>query len=112
MARNLSLMTEQTYFVLAALLDGALLGHAFIKRVVDLSDGRVKLAVGTLYGALDRLAENGLIAVDREEVVSGRPRRYFRITDDGQRAVIDAATRMQQAAGVVVGHPTYRVAPA
>jgi PadR family transcriptional regulator, regulatory protein PadR len=110
MARNLSLMTEQTYFVMAALLDEALHGHAIIKRVVDLSEGRVTLAVGTLYGALDRLAETGLIAVDREEVVSGRPRRYFRITDDGRRAVVDAATRMQQAASVVVGRPAHRVA--
>jgi len=112
MARNLSLMTEQTFFVLAALLDGAMHGHAIIQRVLELSEDRVKLPVGTLYGALDRLAETGLVAVDREEVVSGRPRRYFRITDDGRRAVVDAATRMQQAASVVVGRPAYRVAPA
>jgi len=38
------------------------------------------------------------VAVDREEVVSGRPRRYFRITDEGRGAVTDEALRMQQAA--------------
>jgi DNA-binding PadR family transcriptional regulator len=107
-----SMMTEQTYFVLAALLDAPLHGYAIIGRALDLSGGRVRLAVGTLYGALDRLTETGLIAVDREETVSGRPRRYFRITDDGRNAVVEEAKRMQQAARVIVDRPAYRVAPA
>ena len=41
-------MTEQTYFVLTALLDGPLHGYAVIKRVEDLSQARVRLAAGTL----------------------------------------------------------------
>jgi PadR family transcriptional regulator, regulatory protein PadR len=96
------LMSEQTYFALAALLDGPLHGYAIIKRVAELSDGRIRLAVGTLYGALDRLTENGIVVVAREEVVSGRPRRYFRITDQGRRALDEEAQRMQQAARIVV----------
>ncbi|MFI6296125.1 PadR family transcriptional regulator [Nonomuraea sp. NPDC050790] len=94
-------MSEQTYFVLAALLDGPLHGHAILKRVVELSQDRVKLAVGTLYGALDRLTANGVIMVEKEEIVNGRKRRYFRITDDGRRLVEEEALRMQQAAAVV-----------
>ncbi|MFI6391313.1 PadR family transcriptional regulator [Nonomuraea sp. NPDC050547] len=96
-----SSVSEQTYFVLAALLDGPLHGHAILKRVVELSQDRVKLAVGTLYGALDRLTDNGVIVVEKEEVVNGRKRRYFRITDDGRRLVEEEALRMQQAASVV-----------
>jgi DNA-binding PadR family transcriptional regulator len=95
-------MSEPTYFILAALLDGPLHGYAIIKRAEEQSGGRVRLAVGTLYGALDRLAGNGSIAVDREEVVDGRPRRYFRITDDGARAVTEEARRMEQAARIVI----------
>lgn len=105
-------MTEQTYFALAALLDGPLHGYGIIKRAAELSNGRVRLAVGTLYGGLDRLTDNGLVVVDREEVVSGRPRRYFRITDEGCSAVTEEALRMQQAARVVVERPVFRVAPA
>ncbi|MFI6325378.1 PadR family transcriptional regulator [Nonomuraea sp. NPDC050556] len=101
MTKGSSGLSEQTYFVLAALLDGPLHGHAIIKRVVDLSQGRITLAVGTLYGALDRLATNGVIVVDREEVVNGRKRRYFRITDEGSAMVQAEAQRMQQAASVV-----------
>lgn len=94
-------MSEATYFVLAALLEGPLHGYAIMKRAEEQSDGRVRLAVGTLYGALDRLAGNGLIEVDREETVAGRPRRYFRITEDGRSAVVAEARRMEQAAKVV-----------
>ncbi|MCW2947457.1 MAG: Transcriptional regulator PadR-like family protein [Actinoallomurus sp.] len=98
-------MSEPTYFILAALLDGPLHGYAIIKRAGEQSGGRVRLAVGTLYGALDRLAGNGSIAVDREEVVDGRPRRYFRITEDGANAVAEEAKRMERAARVVIGRP-------
>ncbi|WP_433518168.1 PadR family transcriptional regulator [Nonomuraea sp. CA-143628] len=101
-------MSEPTYFVLAALLDGPSHGYGIIKRAEEQSGGRVRLAVGTLYGALDRLAGDGLIAVDREDTVQGRPRRYYRLTEDGRAAVIKEATRMEQAARVVTG----RIAPA
>lgn len=43
----------------------------------------MQLKVGTLYGALDRLAEEGLIAPDREEVEAGRLSRYYRLADEG-----------------------------
>ena len=70
-----SSLRESTYFLLAALLDGPLHGYAIIARAEELSDGRVKLAAGTLYGALDRLLGEGLVAVEGEEIVSGRARR-------------------------------------
>jgi DNA-binding PadR family transcriptional regulator len=104
-------MSEPTYFILASLLDGPLHGYAIIKRAEEQSGGRVRLAVGTLYGALDRLAGNGLIAVDREETVDGRPRRYFTINDDGIDAVTQEAKRMEQAARIVVRRRPGTVTP-
>ncbi|GAA4202700.1 PadR family transcriptional regulator [Streptosporangium oxazolinicum] len=101
MAKGSSTVSEPTYFILASLLDGPLHGHAIIKQTLELSENRVRLPVGTLYGALDRLATNGLISVDREEVVEGRPRRYFVLTDQGRTLVGSEALRMQQAASVV-----------
>jgi PadR family transcriptional regulator, regulatory protein PadR len=96
-------MSEATYFILAALLDGPLHGYAVIKRVQEQSGGRVNLAVGTLYGALDRMTDDGLIEVDHEEVVAGRPRRYFRVTNAGREAVRKEASRLSAAAAVVTG---------
>ena len=53
------------------------------------------LRAGTLYGALDRLAEQELIVVDREEAIDGRLRRYYRLTDAGADALAAQAERMQ-----------------
>ncbi|MDI6102173.1 helix-turn-helix transcriptional regulator [Actinoplanes sp. NEAU-A12] len=57
-------------FVLAALLDGRLHGYAVVKRVQELSDGRVKLAAGSLYSVIDRLLGEGLLVADGEEIVN------------------------------------------
>jgi DNA-binding PadR family transcriptional regulator len=96
-------MREPTYFVLASLLDGALHGYAVIKRVEELSGERVRLAAGTLYAALDRLAAEGLVQVVDEQTVNGRARRYYGLTPDGATALRAEAARMAQAARLVTG---------
>ena len=50
-----------------------------IREVEKLSEGRLKLGLGSLYGALDRLSEQNLIRTTRTEVVKGRLRRYYAI---------------------------------
>jgi PadR family transcriptional regulator PadR len=79
-------MREQSYLVLLALADGPRHGYAVLKAVAELTDGRVRLGPGTLYGALDRLSGEGLVAVSGSEVVEGRHRRYYRITEQGLAA--------------------------
>ena len=79
-------MSEQTFLVLTALADAPMHGYGIVQAADDLSGGRVRLRVGTLYGALDRLAADGLVEPDREEVHQGRLRRYYRITDAGLSA--------------------------
>ncbi|MFD1940490.1 PadR family transcriptional regulator [Nonomuraea mangrovi] len=103
MPRRSTEVSEPMYFVLAALLDGPLHGHAIVGKVVELSRDRVKPSISTLYGILERLTAQGTLSVDREEVVDGRNRRYFRITDRG-RAIAEAeAERMHHAASVIKG---------
>ena len=95
-------MQEPTFHVLAAMLDGPLHGYGIIKRAHELSAGRVRLAAGTLYAALDRLRDAGLVEVDREEVVDGRARRSYRLTGAGRVVLRDEALRMAAAARVVL----------
>jgi PadR family transcriptional regulator PadR len=57
-----------------------------VGEVAELSQGRVKLKIGSLYGVLDRLSADGLIEPDRQEAHDGRLRRYYRLTRDGRRA--------------------------
>ncbi len=95
-------MRQPTYYVLAALLDERLHGYGIIKRTAEMSDGDVRITAGTLYGAIDRLIDQGLVAADGEEVVSGRLRRYYRITGEGRRAVAVEAARLRAASDAVV----------
>ena len=94
-------MREPTYFILASLLDGPLHGYAIAERARELSDGRVQLGAGTLYGALGRLVSEGLISEGPEETVGGRRRRYHEITDAGKGAVAEHAARLRSSAAAV-----------
>jgi DNA-binding PadR family transcriptional regulator len=87
-------LREPTFLILTALADGPRHGYGVIRDVASLSSGRVTLRAGTLYGALDRLVEQGLVAADREEIVDGRLRRYYRLNDDGANLLDVEARRL------------------
>lgn len=76
-------LSEQAFLVLTVLVKQPQHGYAILSAVAELSDGRVRLRVGTLYGLLDRLTADGLVERDREEVHQGRLRRYYRPTGAG-----------------------------
>src|SRR5258708_35246340 len=97
-------MSEPTSFVLAPLLDGPLPGYAIIQRTEQLSGGRIKLATGTLYTALDRLTAEGHVELVREEIVNGRARRSYGLTPPGAGALRAEAARIAEAAPPVADH--------
>ena len=88
-------MQEATYLILTALASGSQHGYGIISDVSEISDGRVQLRAGTLYTALDRLRADELIAVDREQVVDSRLRRYYRLTPKGSQLLAGEAARLQ-----------------
>jgi DNA-binding PadR family transcriptional regulator len=94
-------MRVATYYSLAALLEGPLHGYAILERVRSMTGGEVSLTTGTLYGTLDRLADEGLIRRTTSEIVNGRARTYFEITDKGSGAVQAEAARLSRAANAV-----------
>ena len=87
-------MSEQAFLVLTALAEEPLHGYAIVQAVEQLSEGRMVLRVGTLYGVLDRLVADGLAERDREEVHQGRLRRYYKLTDSGVRALQAEVARL------------------
>ena len=89
-------LREPTFLILTALARGPLHGYAVITEVAELSDGRVTLRPGTLYGALDRLTDDGLVTLDREESVDGRLRRYYRLSDAGESTLRAETERMRR----------------
>src|SRR5689334_6432313 len=89
-------MQEPTFLILTALAAQPLHGYGIVQAVSALSGGEVTLRPGTLYGALDRLDQQGLIAVDREQPVDGRLRRYYRLSDGGAAALAEQAERLRR----------------
>ena len=87
-------MQEATYLILTALAAGSQHGYGIIADVTEISGGRVRLRAGTLYTALDRLRADGLITVDREEIVENRLRRYYRLTPGGEARLAAEAARL------------------
>ncbi|MFJ9444866.1 PadR family transcriptional regulator [Kitasatospora sp. NPDC101235] len=91
-------MQEPTLLLLTALADAPRHGYALIQEIALISDGRVKMRTGTLYGALDRLLGQGLIEVAAEEVVDGRARRTYALTGAGRSALAAEAERLRSVA--------------
>jgi PadR family transcriptional regulator PadR len=89
---------EPTFLILAALAEGRKHGYALIAEAEEMSDGQVSLRVATLYTALDRLRKEGLVAPAGEEIVDGRLRRYYELTDDGATRLRAEIARMEQLA--------------
>jgi DNA-binding PadR family transcriptional regulator len=88
-------MREPTFWILTALASAPRHGYGVIQEAGALSDGRVVLQAGTLYAALDRLTAEGLVEVDREELVDGRNRRYYRLTQRGAAALTAETERLR-----------------
>ena len=84
-------LTEAVYYILLSLCN-PLHGYGIMQNVEELSKGRVKLAAGTLYGALNNLLEKGWIkAFDSD----GRKKEYV-ITDTGRNAVKNEYDRLRE----------------
>ena len=92
---NKRAMQESSFLILTALAAGSQHGYGIIRDVEGISGGRVRLQAGTLYTALERLSDEGLIEAEREEIVDSRLRRYYQITASGRQRLAEEAARLQ-----------------
>jgi DNA-binding PadR family transcriptional regulator len=104
-------MQEATFLILTALATGSQHGYGIITEVSQISGGRVRLRAGTLYTALDRLRIDEMIAVDREEIVDNRLRRYYRLTPKGSQKLAAEAARLQANAAAALSRLDLAGAP-
>ena len=91
---------ETEFWLLVALSEEPRHGYAIAERVRELSDGEVELRIPTLYSALDRLEQAESVALDRDEIVNGRLRRYFRITGPGGTRLAEEIARLERKASL------------
>ncbi len=88
-------MTPNSFWILTALATGRRHGYDIMREVERASDGAMTLRATTLYAALERLEAEGHVANDGEEIVNGRARRYYRLTDDGAQSLTLEAARLE-----------------
>ncbi|GHD83301.1 PadR family transcriptional regulator [Salinibacterium amurskyense] len=105
-------MTETSFWILTALSAGARHGYAILNEVAELSEGAIKLRVTTLYASLERLERQSHVRVTGDEIVEGRARRYYEITDDGRAQLEAEAERLAQRAAVAQARIAAQTTPA
>ena len=97
MTRNIkrfSPLTEATYYILLSLIH-PLHGYGVIKKVEEMSVGRVRLAAGTLYGALNALLDNKIIILIGEDEDNKR-RKLYQMTELGRELIEYEIKRLQE----------------
>lgn len=86
-------LTEAVYYILLS-LDRPLHGYGIMQHAERLSGGRVRLAPGTLYGALATLQEKGWIeALPGQD---GSRKKEYQITASGRQAVLAEVARLRE----------------
>lgn len=90
-------LSPAMFHILLALADADRHGYGIMQEVESRTEGRVRLGPGTLYGAIKRLLEKGVIEETEERPapeLNDERRRYYRLTDFGQRVLQAEAERL------------------
>lgn len=92
-------LTEPTFYILLSLAPGKKHGYAILKDVAALSSGKIILSTSTLYGALGRLLDQGLIkrvpSDEDNNAGPGLPRKAYILSKTGRRVLQAETDRLQ-----------------
>jgi DNA-binding PadR family transcriptional regulator len=99
-------LREPTFFILLSLSPRPKHGYAILKEVEALSEGRVLLSTGTLYGAIKRLLDRGWIRRVDDPIPNGtaRERKAYTLTEFGRRVLNAELERLQKLVAVAQIH--------
>jgi DNA-binding PadR family transcriptional regulator len=86
-------LTEAVFYILLSLYE-PMHGYGIMQNVAGLSSGRVNLAAGTLYGAINTLLEKGWIRALPGETNSRR--KEYEITESGKKTVRSEIERLKE----------------
>ena len=91
-------LTAPVFQILLSLVDEDLHGYALIQDIRERTDGEVRLTASTLYAAVKRLSDAGLITEvqPRRAEKDDSRRRYYRITPAGRQTLRAEAARLER----------------
>ena len=88
-------LTESTYYILLSLVSPQH-GYGIMQQAEELSKGRVRLAAGTLYGALGAMVDKGWI--EQLPVEEGSRKKEYQLTAQGRRVLEKEVERLRELA--------------
>ena len=94
MVENIAL-TESTYYILLSLVSPQH-GYGIMQQAEELSKGRVRLAAGTLYGALSAMVDKGWI--EQLPIESGSRKKEYQLTEKGRSVLEQEVDRLRELA--------------
>ncbi|MGB4777532.1 PadR family transcriptional regulator, partial [Microbacterium sp.] len=94
----MSTLGDTAFWILTSLADGRKHGYAILRDVAHAAGAAPKPT--TLYASLERLEREGLVRADGDEIVNGRARRYFAVTDAGRHRLDARAAEFEERARV------------
>ena len=100
LSKNLTAASTKP-IILGILKQGKSYGYLIIKRIKELSGGKMEYSDGMLYPVLHRLEKEGLIKSDWIMENDSRPRKYYEITDEGKKALIFEKEQWMQVTSVL-----------
>ncbi|QBD79782.1 PadR family transcriptional regulator [Ktedonosporobacter rubrisoli] len=92
-------LTPAVFHILLALVDKERHGYGIMQEIAVRTEGKMRMGPGTLYGSIKRMMADGLIEASSERPdpeLDDERRRYYRLTDFGQRVVQAEAQRLEQ----------------
>ena len=97
MSKNQRPLSPAVFHILMALADRARHGYGIMQEVKARTEGQVVLMPGTLYGAIKRLLERGMVAEEADRVdedLGDERRRYYRLTNVGMKVLRAEVARL------------------
>lgn len=86
------------FWILTSLTQGRRHGYAILRHVDEASGDPGALKTTTLYATIERLQARGLVIEDGDEIVDGRARRYYALTDTGRSRLEDELADLERRA--------------
>lgn len=84
-------MSETAYYILMSLVEERH-GYAIMQYTEEITNGRIKLGAGTLYGSLSKMEKDGLISITKEE----SKRKYYIISELGISVLKEEVARIKE----------------
>lgn len=89
-------LTESYYYILLCLFEGPSHGYGIMQKTLSLSNNRVKIGSGTMYGAVSNMMKKGWIQETKSVSPEDDRKRLYELTMNGREVLVGEVNRLQE----------------